>query len=569
MDVTHAESLIAEGETLGVEFKEDPENKPLASEAIMRAIVGLANAEGGQGGTLVIGVSDDGLITGIGPNNKNLSHGDPNKVEGFIRNKTVPSLVTHVSFVEMNGKRVVLIEVPGSPEPVGTRDGTFRRRTIGPDGRPANIPYNLSDMFSQRIMIMDQDYATIPLPRATMDDLDPGELDSFRKRANEPGCDSSLANLSNTDILRALRLLTTEQNATTLAVGAILLFGRPEAVARFVPTAEVAFQSLSGTLLARNDIKRLPLFRAADFLFDAVETALSSEPQPELTLGMRRIPLPTISAPAVRECVANALIHRDYAVLDKVSVQLNSTGMSVVSPGGLPYGINLSNLLEETRPRSVALADAFKRVGYVERTGRGIPRMYIEQLRNGQSAPDYSRTTGDRVIVWFSVGRSDAELALFFHQWEASGRETLTARELQAIRAIRDLRDPTTDELSDRLTISADATRTLARRLADLDCVEIRGRGTGRHYVLSPLITAMTRGAAVYIPSRDQALADQQEAILDFVRATGAITRGQVADLCHITPATATHTLKTLVQTERLMMIGRNRGARYILPEEK
>ncbi|MGH3873548.1 MAG: ATP-binding protein [Pseudonocardiaceae bacterium] len=74
--------------------------------------------------------------------------------------------------------------------------------------------------------------------------------------------------------------------------------------------------------------------------------------------------------------------------------------MEVSSPGGFPEGIRLDNLLVAApQPRSPLLADAFKRTGLVERTGRGINRMFAEQLRVGRPAPDYGRSTDRQVVA--------------------------------------------------------------------------------------------------------------------------------------------------------------------------
>lgn len=569
MEAETVKELARAGETLGVEFKEDPPGKGLDSATLLEAVVGLANADGGQGGTLLIGVDDHGAIKGLGDKSRNLRHHDAARLEGYLRNRTVPSLAVTAHFVAVDGALVGVVEVPGSDVPVGTADGTYKRRTLGPEGKPVNAPYPLSDMVSTRLVIMDQDYATVAVPRATMDDLDDGEFDGCRRRAAQPGADAALAGLNNVDILRALRLINLDGGARLLTVGALLLFGRKEAIRRYVPTAEIAFQSLRGTLLARNEITVRPLFAAADFLFGAIDEALtaSAVAVPEITLGMQRVPLPTVTAATVRECVANALVHRDYTIRDKVTARVDGGGMRVTSPGGLPRGISLANLLDETRARSTALADAFRRVGYVERTGRGVPRMYAEQLRNGRPAPDYAGTTFDRVSVTFPADGADLELALFFHEWEAGGRVPLQARELQAIRAVRDLRDPTTDELSERLRLSGDATREITRRLSDLGCVEIRGRGPGRHYVLAPLVTTLTRGLVPHVPGSGPELDSLRDAVVERVRRDGSITRGEAADLCRIAPATATKLLKAMVESGQLEMEGTRRGARYVLPE--
>jgi ATP-dependent DNA helicase RecG len=54
--------LIAGGETLTVEFKSD--RGPLPDADLIETVVCLAN---GQGGMLLLGIEDDGRITGLHP----------------------------------------------------------------------------------------------------------------------------------------------------------------------------------------------------------------------------------------------------------------------------------------------------------------------------------------------------------------------------------------------------------------------------------------------------------------------------------------------------------------------
>lgn len=56
-------------------------------------------------------------------------------------------------------------------------------------------------------------------------------------------------------------------------------------------------------------------------------------------------------------------------------------------------------LVAPPRPRNPLLADAFKRAGVVERTGRGIDIIFEEQLRNGRPAPSYEQSTPESVVL--------------------------------------------------------------------------------------------------------------------------------------------------------------------------
>jgi hypothetical protein len=72
--------------------------------------------------------------------------------------------------------------------------------------------------------------------------------------------------------------------------------------------------------------------------------------------------------------------------------------------------VTADNLLTtEPRPRNPVLADAFKRVGLVERTGRGVD-LYRGMLRYGRPRPEYSRSTATSVVLQMSASEADLGL---------------------------------------------------------------------------------------------------------------------------------------------------------------
>jgi len=74
--------LIDQGESLTVEFKSDL--NCLRDRELVAAVVALANTEGG---ILLLGVEDDGSITGLHANHVNLD-----SLPALIANKTNPSV---------------------------------------------------------------------------------------------------------------------------------------------------------------------------------------------------------------------------------------------------------------------------------------------------------------------------------------------------------------------------------------------------------------------------------------------------------------------------------------------
>ncbi|MEW6047743.1 MAG: ATP-binding protein [Bacillota bacterium] len=141
--MTEAELLeiIAGGESFTVEFKGEG-RQPLSDRDLVEAVVCLAN---GEGGLLLVGVEDDGTVTGARPRHEG-GFTDPRRVQALIANQTRPSLATRVYSVEVRGKMVLAIDVPRSPVPVGTTEGKYLRRAIGGRGEPACVPYHFHEM---------------------------------------------------------------------------------------------------------------------------------------------------------------------------------------------------------------------------------------------------------------------------------------------------------------------------------------------------------------------------------------------------------------------------------------
>lgn len=248
------------------------------------------------------------------------------------------------------------------------------------------------------------DYSRLQLGHLGMEALDPLEFDRYRRmiRENRHRGDEALLDLDNLELARALGAVERSNGATEVRVLGLLLFGHADALSAVLPAHEVAFQVLSGMDVEVNDFFRWPLLRVVEEL----ETRFRARTyEGEMQMGMRRVGVPNYALRALREGVANALIHRDYTRLGAVYVQWREDRVDIFNPGGFPQGVRLDNLLvTEPRPRNPLLADAFKRAGIVERTARGIDTIFYEQLRYGRAMPSYARSTTTSVALTLPGG---------------------------------------------------------------------------------------------------------------------------------------------------------------------
>lgn len=546
-------NLIAAGESFTLEFKRGGRSD-MSDNDIVDAVICMANGDGGQ---ILLGVEDDGTITGA-----EARHGattSPHRLQAMILNRTDGPLATSIDLIEVDDRAVVVINVPKVSVPVGSKTGKYLRRSLRVDGRPECVAYPLHEMLSVGLTAQGRDYAAAPARGATVGDLDPAEFDRFRQLCADGKGDRTLADLSNEEILRSLRLVLPEhQNELTL--GAILLFGSTDALQRFVPTAEAVFHEFRGAAITASETLRLPLLRCAERLYELIDVRNSEQ---ELIVGIHRIGVPRIPRGAVRESIANALVHRDYSELGPVAVQLTEEQFRVRSPGGLPAGITLQNILDDSKPRSPILAEAFKRAGLVDRAGRGIREMYLQLLRAGRGVPDYSATNSNAVIVQISTSHADLEMIRFILEYEETSGRVLHLPQLQILHELKAMGPETTAELVGALRDGESAVRSHLARLMEMGLVESRGAGRHRRHHLTAAFYRLAQSSE-YVRLKDTDPIQQDHMVLSYVDQFGSITRSKTAELCHLSPTQARVLLKRLTDSGQLSLRGERRGAHYV-----
>jgi len=551
--------LIAGGETVTVEFKGE-ERISLSDSDLVEAVVCLAN---GQGGYLLIGVEDDGRVTGARPRHGTAT--DPLRVYALIQNRTVPGLSPRVHLEEYDGKTILLIEVPRSDRPVGTSAGKFVRRAVGADGKPTCLPFFHHEMVSREATFGRLDYTALPVSGATWEDLDPLEFHRLKQMIRDRHGDETLLELSDLEIAKALGLVEANGEARHPMVAGLLLLGKEDALRQYLPTHEVAFQVIRRGKIEVNDFFHTPLVKISEMVYERFRARVQEQ---ELMLGMLRVGIPDYAHSSFREAVHNALIHRDYSRLGTVHIQWYEDYIEISNPGGFVEGVRLDNLL--TVPpiaRNPRLADAFKRIGLVERTGRGIDTIFEGQLRNGRPAPDYSRSNDTAVVIVLPGGAASLEFARFVIEQEQAGRrlgldDLLILNEIQHERRIDLARAM---ELTQKPTAPV---RASLEYLVELGLIEARGEKKGRVYHFSPAVYRALGLSSAYVRTRGFEPIQVEAMVNQFVQAHGKITRADTAELCHLSESQAFRLLKGMSERGQLKRVGSGRGT-YYEPVEK
>lgn len=219
----------------------------------------------------------------------------------------------------------------------------------------------------------------------------------------------------------------------------------------------------------------------------------------ELLAGLHRIEISLIPSVTRREAVANALVHRDYSALGPTVVQITDSEFVVSNPGGFPPGVTTANILDQSRPRSPILAGAFKRAGLVERRGKGVNDMFEQQLRAGRDTPDYSRSTGESVVVTVPLGDADLDLVRFLLTWENEHQRPLSLDELRIVHEVKAFGSTASMEVAETLNLIAATAKSLLGRLVELGILEARGVGRSRRYHLTARFYDLAQDRNAYV----------------------------------------------------------------------
>ncbi len=557
MDKSHSFSL-PRAETLTVEFKSDL--KRLSDDELVEALVCLANADGGE---LWLGVEDDGRPTGLHEAHRNLTG-----LPGLVAARTSPSLGVTVEALEIEGCHVARIAVPKSASEVATTAGVYLRRRIRHDGTPECVPMLPHDRISRASSFGLVDVSAQPVAGATLADFDPLERERLRQAVQKYGGDRVLLELDDEALEGALgfTVRTTSGERVPTLTG-LLVIGREDALRERVSTHEFAFQVLAREAVSFNEFRRFPLLKALEWL----ETNFRPyNPEQEVQIGLFRVPIPKVDMGAFREAVANALVHRDYHRLGAVHVRLDDHGLTVSNPGGLVEGVTLSNLLTTAPcPRNPALADAMKRIGIVERSGRGVDKIYRGMLRFGRPEPDYSSTDSNSVILRLATVQADEVfLQLVVEQEGRQHGVPLPIDSLIVLAALREHKRLDTDELAQHIQRDTTRSRRTLEQLVEAGLIEAHGNGRSRAYTLSAQMYRARGDKLAYTRQVGFSQVQHPEMVLNYVRQHGRIQRSEVMSLCHLNENQAKALLLRLKSEGRLEQHGSRRWTYYTLVNE-
>lgn len=394
---THTELLeiILNGENSGVEFKRDV----LQTHDLAKELVAFSNLGGGM---VLLGVEDDGSISGI-------TRADIEEwVMTVCRDKIRPAIIPFFEVVRevKPGKDVAIVRVTRGFDvhSLWHNNSSKYYIRVGTQSREATQE-ELRRLFQQRGSIRAE---LCPVSGAILADLDRRRLRDYfgRIRQQQVPLDEDeaawLTLLVNTEIM-------IDEGVT---VGGMLLFGRTPN--RFLPQAGIDAAAFPGTekdyaALERAGVRgpMTPLLDASGRVTEnglveqALEFVRRNTPVTAVLENGRRIEKPAYPAEVIREGIVNAIIHRDYLLSGTdIELAVYNDRLEIISPGRLPNGITPERMRTGCRvARNQLLKDIMRDYGYLEHMGMGIPRKIIQGMRAHNATEPQLVEDGERFLL--------------------------------------------------------------------------------------------------------------------------------------------------------------------------
>ncbi len=488
-------------------------------------------------------------------------------LSALVANSTVPSVSVRAEVITEEGYEVLKIEIPVSRTVVSTSSGKMLRRRLKADGSPEVIPmysYEIAGRLSELSLL---DFSAQPLAGATMNDLDPNQRTRLRDIIrNRPGGEKNLLQLQDEELDKALRLSVEVAGEQVPTVAGMILLGKEDRIAELMPTVRSSFQVLEGTKVRINEETTKPLLEVVE----QFETYVKAwNPEQELEYGLFRLGVPEFDSAAFREGLINAFCHRDYTMLGTVRLLIDDEGMTISSPGGFIEGVTLQNLLTvEPRGKNPALADALKRIGLAEKTGRGIDRIFEGSIIYGRPWPDYSETTSTNVKLFIQRAKADDKFTKLIADEQNRQGKSLSIYALMILSLLRNERRVPLERIVAMTNLGEGKIRASIEMLIEAGLVEALGRGNSRIYMLSAKVYRENNESIQYVRQTGIDSITYPEMVLKLAKTqAGTVTKQDVAELLKITPEQAYSVIKKMVTKNKLCKEQGGKYAKYKLVE--
>jgi ATP-dependent DNA helicase RecG len=364
------------GEDTRTEFKDER----ASPDAIAAAIVSFANTA--EGGNILMGVADDGTVTGISKPDALLQQFD-----NLCKNNIEPSIgVGEISAekIWVDNAIVIVIHVRrGRRRPYRTNKGDYYIRGLA--GKHKANPQELLEIFqSEEALAPDK----MAIEDANRNDINDAYFFGLRPE---------LQSLSESSLRQSLINMKVLSESGQLTLGGLLCYGRD-------PQRFRDYARITAILHSGNEI--------SEEFKDRKEIGGTLAQQIEGTYAFVRnnfpkvVGTPSLYPPpfqAIEEAIVNAVAHRDYFALAQIRIFIFNNRIEVISPGRLLNKVTIEAIREGYHlMRNPVIFNHLTRLRLATQAGHGIPTMLRTMRASYLPEPEF-RIVGHEFRVLFHL----------------------------------------------------------------------------------------------------------------------------------------------------------------------
>jgi len=385
------------GESHFREFKSAVEGrpgnkKPRLTKSICadigEALVSFSNADGGA---VLIGVEDDGTITGI-PHKEAEIQTMLHAINSHVyKDQQLP--LNNASKLVLEDKIILYFSVnKGTTMIYQLPDGRCVRRKDR-----STMPASIDQIQFERQEIKAREYDSQFVDGAIVTDLDLRLLQGI--------ADQYIKGLSIERYLQQIGLAEYAQNGLRLKKAALLLFATD--IDRWHPRSQVRILKIKGNKLEAgekynvisDDIVKGNIFELILKSWEHLRSYLAYKT--EFGTNSKFEQKYIFPEDAVREVILNAIAHRDYSIANAIEIYIFNDRMEIKSPGALLSTLTIKNLYElegSHESRNPLIASVLRENKLMREIGEGMKRIFSLMQEQKLEKPElYSNG------LWFRV----------------------------------------------------------------------------------------------------------------------------------------------------------------------
>lgn len=359
--------LALSSELPDLEFKTARNNIP---NDIWKTISAFANRRGG--GLVVFGVSQEKNEV-VGCENLDLMQ---KKLTEYFNDKMSFVLRPEYHVINYEGKTILAVNIPECPKdympcyfkPPGLPNGAYIRE--------GNTSRRITDNEFRTYVATSKEFQfdlseAINTNRTDLSDSKILHLLNKREMDVKRGAESRI----DDNLLQNLGIIFKFDGEFKPTVGGYLIFAHDPPQERnpyeryLVRCVRYAGNSAASEIIDSADIRGTLDVQVED----SYKFILKNIKKTAAIVGTKRIERFEYPEAAIRELIANAIIHRDYKIIETYTqVKIFDDRIEISNPGSLPPGVTVENIRDAQFSRNSIIASRLKDLDYLEEYGRGI-----------------------------------------------------------------------------------------------------------------------------------------------------------------------------------------------------